>query len=206
MIRDIIAKIPSPVVEKYYGCGSPIPTGIDGLSVLDLGSGSGRDCYIAASLVGPKGSVTGLDMTDEQLDVAKAHVEEFCVDTLKYPKSNLRFEKGKCVCISLYLLRSSIYDNIHCTRLTLNMSIYVHCTQLTPLQGYIEYLDKANIEDESMDMVISNCVINLSPDKPKVIQGVYNALRNGGELYFSDVYADRRLSQEAKDNEVLWGE
>lgn len=64
------------------------------------------------------------------------------------------------------------------------------------LQGHIEYLGKAGIEPESVDIVVSNCVINLSPDKEKVIQGVYDSLRTGGELYFSDVYADRRLSDE----------
>ena len=61
--------IPSEVMEKFYGCGAPLPQGIDGLTVLDLGSGSGRDCYVAAALVGESGRVIGIDMTDEQIQV-----------------------------------------------------------------------------------------------------------------------------------------
>ena len=57
------------MLDKFYGCGAPLPAGIDGLTVLDLGSGSGRDCYAAAALVGEHGSVIGVDMTPEQLQV-----------------------------------------------------------------------------------------------------------------------------------------
>lgn len=58
-VRTILSRLPDEVVSKYYGCGSPLPQGIKGLRVLDLGSGSGRDCYVCAALVGPEGSVTG---------------------------------------------------------------------------------------------------------------------------------------------------
>ena len=61
--------------------------------MLDLGSGSGRDCYVASALVGPEGSVTGVDMTDGQLDVARKHADEFCTSTLGYPAPNMRFVK-----------------------------------------------------------------------------------------------------------------
>lgn len=165
LVVDIIKKIPQPIIDKYYGCGTPLPMGIEGSDVLDLGSGSGRDCYLAAALVGEKGSVIGIDMTDEQLEVAGNHVDEYCIDTLGYPKSNLSFKKG-----------------------------------------YIEFLEDAGIEKNSLDIVISNCVINLSPDKPRVIQGVYDALREGGEFYFSDVYCNRRLSKEIQEHDILLGE
>ena len=74
------------------GCGTPLPTSIDGLDVLDLGSGSGRDCYLAAAKVGPTGSVTGVDMTQEQLDEATEHVTDF-TKAMGYRKENLRFVK-----------------------------------------------------------------------------------------------------------------
>ncbi|RKP08595.1 putative methyltransferase [Thamnocephalis sphaerospora] len=162
-VTDAIALVPSEVNEKFYGCGAPLPAGIDGLTVLDLGSGSGRDCYIAAKLVGPKGRVIGVDMTDEQLDVARAHVNAFA--------ERLGWEP-----------------------------------QLEFRKGYIERIQEAGIEDGSIDIAISNCVVNLSPDKHAVLQGVYHALRSGGEFYFSDVYADRRLSKEARSHAVLVGE
>lgn len=164
-VKDIIRKIPSEINSKFYGCGTPIPMGIDGLNVLDLGSGSGRDCYIASALVGENGKVTGIDMTDEQLDVAKKYVDEFTTGTMGFPKPNLEFKKG-----------------------------------------YIENIAHAGVENESQDIVMSNCVINLSPDKPSVLKGCYDSLKFGGELYFSDVYVSRRLPQHVMDHEVLWGE
>ena len=69
-----MAKIPAEVMEKFYGCGAPLPQGIAGLTVLDLGSGSGRDCYVAAALVGEEGNVIGIDMTDEQIQVLDAQL------------------------------------------------------------------------------------------------------------------------------------
>lgn len=68
-IIDIMRKIPAEVMDKFYGCGAPLPLGIDGLKVLDLGSGSGRDAYVCAALVGEQGQVTGIDMTQEQIQV-----------------------------------------------------------------------------------------------------------------------------------------
>jgi len=164
-IRQYLKEVPKEVLVKFYGCGTPLPLGITGLRVLDLGSGSGRDCYVASRLVGENGSVTGIDMTPSQLEVANRHLEAYTRDVLKYSKPNMRF-----------------------------------------IQGEIEYLDKAGIPDESQDLVISNCVINLSPDKARVLQQVYRVLAPGGEMYFSDVYCDRRLPYELRTHPVLLGE
>eukprot|EP01083_Nonionella_stella_P213829 770878_1 len=163
-IREALKKIPNEINEKYYGCGSPLPFGINGLTVLDLGSGSGRDCYIASQLVGEHGQVIGIDMTDEQLEVARKFTDEFCTKQLNYKQSNLKF-----------------------------------------IKGYIEMLP-TYLEPESVDIIISNCVVNLSPRKDKVLSGAYKILREGGEFYFSDVYCDRRLSEEIRNHEVLVGE
>ncbi|ORX74397.1 hypothetical protein DL89DRAFT_15472 [Linderina pennispora] len=92
IIRDAIARVPQAVRDRFYGCGMPLPTGIDGLRVLDLGCGAGRDCYVAAKLVGPTGEVIGLDMTDEQLRVARDYVEDYS-RTLGF-QPHLRFVKG----------------------------------------------------------------------------------------------------------------
>mmetsp|Transcript_19752 Transcript_19752/g.64214 ORF Transcript_19752/g.64214 Transcript_19752/m.64214 type:complete len:401 (+) Transcript_19752:26-1228(+) len=164
-LREVLKDVPDEVKAKYYGCGSPTPLGIDGLRVLDLGSGSGRDCYVAAALVGESGSVTGVDMTVEQLEVARKHAAEYCTSTLRYKEPNMRF-----------------------------------------VEGYIEDLASAGVEDDSVDLIVSNCVINLSTDKSAVLSEAYRVLSNGGELYFSDVYCDRRLSDEARSHEILYGE
>lgn len=163
-VLGVFDKVPKEVLERFYGCGTPLPTSIEGLDVLDLGSGSGRDCYLAAALVGEEGSVTGIDMTDEQLQVARTHVEDF-TKSMGYAKPNLRFEKGM-----------------------------------------IEFIRDAGVKDGSMDLIISNCVVNLSPDKQKVIQGAWDALREGGELHFSDVYCDRRLPDHVRQHDVMLGE
>jgi len=164
LVQEVIRRVPEPVRAKFYGCGAPLPLGIEGLRVLDLGSGSGRDCYVCAALVGERGSVTGIDMTEEQLATAREHVDEW-TRALGYREPNMRF-----------------------------------------IRGEIEYLDRAGIADASVDLVISNCVINLSPDKPRVLREAYRVLADGGELYFSDVYCDRRLPDAVRKDKVLWGD
>lgn len=72
--------------------------------------------------------------------------------------------------------------------------------------GYIERLDELDIPDDSIDVIVSNCVINLSPDKRRVLEQVFRVLKPGGEMYFSDVYADRRIPDALRDDPVLYGE
>lgn len=163
-IMDALSLIHDEVQSKYYGCGLTIPNELEGLRILDLGSGSGRDCYIAAKLVGEKGEVVGVDMTDEQLDVAKKHID-YHTEKFGYKKSNVSFVKGN-----------------------------------------IEKLDELPFEAESFDLIISNCVINLASDKNKVLKDAFNLLKPGGEMYFSDVYSDRRIPQNLQEDQVLWGE
>jgi len=163
-IKDALSNIHDEVMAKYYGCGLTIPYELKGLKVLDLGSGSGRDCYIASQLVGQEGQVIGVDMTDVQLDVANRHID-YHTEKFGYKYSNVKF-----------------------------------------LKGNIEALDELNLEEGSFDLIISNCVINLATDKDKVLADVYKLLKPGGEMYFSDVYSDRRISQDLQDDPVLWGE
>lgn len=163
-LKTAMANIHDEVSAKYYGCGLVAPEELKGMRILDLGSGSGRDCYMLAQLVGEDGYVIGVDMTDAQLDVANEHID-WHRDKFGYAKSNVEFKKG-----------------------------------------YIEKLDELNLADNSFDIVISNCVINLSTDKTAVLNEVHRVLKPGGEFYFSDVYADRRVPQALVDDPVLYGE
>ncbi len=163
-LRDIVKEIEPEIVSKFYGCGSPIPQDLDGCTVLDLGCGTGRDVYIASRLVGESGQVIGVDMTTEQLDVARKHTDAQ-MKRFGFNRSNVRF-----------------------------------------LDGYIEDLATAGVEDNSVDVVISNCVINLSPDKRRVFSEIFRVLRPGGELYFSDIFADRRIPEAVANDQVLRGE
>jgi len=162
--RAILNEIDPEILNRFYGCGSPIPPVIDGCNVLDLGCGTGRDVYLASKLVGPKGFVIGVDMTDEQLAVARKHLHSQ-TKRFGFNEPNVLFK-----------------------------------------QGYIEDLAACGLEDESVDLVISNCVINLSPDKQRVFAEIFRVLKPGGELYFSDVFADRRMPDSLKNDPLLYGE
>ncbi len=163
-VSEVMPYIADEIKEKFYGCGSPIPPAIKGCTVLDLGCGTGRDVYIASKLTGPEGYVIGIDMTEEQLEVARRHID-LQMERFGYERPNVDFRKG-----------------------------------------YIEDLESAGIEDESVDIVISNCVINLSPDKDRVFREIFRVLKPGGELYFSDVFSGRRVPGHLRDDPVLLGE
>lgn len=163
-LREILKDIHDEVKDKFYGCGSPIPHALEGKTVLDLGSGTGRDCFILSKLVGPRGRVIGIDMTDEQIMVAERHID--------YHRQKFGF------------LKSNV--------------------QL--IKGYIEDLEEAGIKSESIDVVVSNCVVNLSPNKERVFSEIFRVLKPGGELYFSDVFSNRRIPKELTQDPVLVGE
>jgi len=163
-IRAILPLIADEIQDRFYGCGSPLPPLLEGMTLLDLGCGTGRDVYIASKLVGEKGCAIGVDMTTGQIETAIKYQEEQRV-RFEYKSSNVKF-----------------------------------------LTGYIEDLKSLGIEDNSVDVVISNCVINLSPAKELVFKEIYRVLKPGGELYFSDIFVDRRIPEPLTGDPVLRGE
>lgn len=110
-IKKALGKIHDEVLSKYYGCGLTIPTTLEGLDVLDLGSGAGRDCYLLSQLVGEKGSVVGVDMTPEQLEVANNH-KEFHREKFGYAKSNVEFRQGHIEALDKVGLNDEQFDLI----------------------------------------------------------------------------------------------
>lgn len=161
--REILAKISPEVLDKYYGCGSPIPDGLKDKVILDLGSGTGRDCFLASVLAGKNGKVIGVDMTDEQLEVANRAIS---YHKTTFPESSpIEYKKG-----------------------------------------LIEDLKSIGIEDNTIDVVISNCVINLSSDKQKVFNEIIRVLKEGGEVHISDIFTNLPLGKAARENKMLVGE
>ncbi|MGR3493140.1 MAG: methyltransferase domain-containing protein [Shimia sp.] len=163
-LKGVLSKVHDDVLMRYYGCGLIAPDALKGARILDLGCGAGRDVYALSALVGDEGLVVGVDMTDEQLDVARAH-QEFHRDAYGLSRVNTEFHKG-----------------------------------------FIETLHDLPLEPGSFDVIVSNCVVNLAQDKRAVLQGAYDLLKLGGEMYFSDVYADRRVPAAMARDEVLYGE
>ena len=161
-LKPLLARVHPEVSSRYYGCGLVCPPLLEGCRILDLGSGSGRDAYLLAQLVGASGEVVGVDMTPEQLDVARRH-QAFHAEQFGF--ANVRF-----------------------------------------LEGQIEALEALDLEPASFDVIVSNCVLNLSTDKPAVLRGAQRLLKPGGEFYFSDVYVDRRLPEAVQSHPVLYGE
>ncbi|MHB8764284.1 MAG: methyltransferase domain-containing protein [Deferrisomatales bacterium] len=163
-LRDILSLLAPEVVDRFTGCGSPIPEAIEGRRILDLGCGTGRDVFLCAALAGPRGFVMGLDREQELLAVARRHVES-TMERFGHPEPNVAFRKG-------------LFEN----------------------------LEGAGLEDEGFDVAISNRALNLVPDKLRVLREVFRVLKTGGEFYFSDVYADRRLPAEVVANPEIVAE
>lgn len=159
--RDLVSHIPQEVIDRFYGCGSPIAlAGISpGERVVDLGSGAGIDVFIAAKLTGPSGRAIGVDMTDRMLEVAEAN-RPLVAAALGYDA--VEFRKG--------------------------------------------FLEQIPLEDHSVDLVTSNCVINLSPDKPRVFEEIWRILKDHGRVVISDIVSERELPPRLKVNPELWGE
>ncbi|MEO8601071.1 MAG: methyltransferase domain-containing protein [bacterium] len=163
-IASRLANVHKDVVNRFFGCGFPIPHGLRGVTAVDLGCGTGRDVYVLAQLVGPDGHVHGVDMTEEQLVLAR-ETATWHADKFRFARPNTTFH-----------------------------------------HGYVEDLRALGLADGSVDVVISNCVVNLSPRKDLVLAEVFRVLKPGGELYVSDVFADRRLPPEIATDPVLYAE
>lgn len=163
-LKKVLSKVHDEVLTRYYGCGLIAPEELKGARILDLGCGAGRDVYALSQMVGEEGYVVGVDMTEEQLEVARRH-QDYHAEAFGYAASNVEFH-----------------------------------------QGYIEELDKLPLEAGTFDIIVSNCVLNLALDKPAVLRAAHRLLKPGGEMYFSDVYADRRIPESLRADPVLYGE
>ncbi len=159
--EEDLAHIPKEVVERFYGCGSPVADADirQGEKTLDLGSGAGIDVFIAARHVGPEGKAIGIDMTDEMLNVANEY-RPVVANNLGYDV--VEFHKG--------------------------------------------FLEEIPLEDKSVDLVTSNCVVNRSPDKKRVFFEMWRVLKDHGRIVIADIVSEEEVPPHQRKDPRLWGE
>ena len=193
---SLLDMLPDEIIDKDYGCGDPSRYVKQGDTVLDLGSGGGKICYMAAQLVGQTGSVIGVDMNDDMLTLARKYQQEMAA---RLCGNRVNFVKG------------NIQD------LALNVEALDEYLQKNPVRSAADYAalrlwessqcqDKPLIQDQSIDLVISNCVLNLVADEEKqqLVREIYRVLKPGGRVAISDIVSDREIPQHMKNDPELW--
>jgi ubiquinone/menaquinone biosynthesis C-methylase UbiE len=194
--KEYLKILPPEILERDYGCGDPSQFVRAGETVLDLGSGGGKICYIAAQIVGPQGKVIGVDMNDDMLDLARKYQDEMAE---KIGAPNVEFRKGKIQDLRLDLDEVDEYlrkNPIRSSADLLRLEEYSEALRLnTPL-----------IEDNSVDVVVSNCVLNLvrAEDRRQLFSEIFRVLKVGGRAAISDIVSDEEAPAHLKNNPELW--
>lgn len=188
--------IPAEVIEKDYGCGDPSKHLKPGETVLDLGSGTGKICFIASQVVGPQGRVIGVDMTDDMLEVARRNAP-IVAERVGY--ANVEFRKGRIQDLALDLE-------------ILDAELKKH--PITDAASYLAADDLAAdlrvkhplVVDESVDVVVSNCVLNLVDARMKrqLFDEIFRVLKKGGRAVISDIVSDEDVPEDMQRDPILW--
>ncbi len=194
--RRYLEIIPAEVIEKDYGCGDPSRYVRPGETVLDLGSGTGKICFIAAQVVGPQGHVIGVDMTDEMLEVARRNAP---VVAQKIGYANVEFRKGRIQDLALDLEKLDRELRQHpiadATSFLAAEELAADLRVRAPL-----------VATEAIDVVVSNCVLNLVEPRAKraLFEEIFRVLKKGGRAVISDIVADEPVPEALQQNPELW--
>ncbi|MCY4386421.1 MAG: methyltransferase domain-containing protein [Desulfurellaceae bacterium] len=188
--------IPEEILERDYGCGDPSQHLQPGETVLDLGSGAGKICYIAAQVVGAEGRVIGVDMTPEMLNVAEKYRHSIG-EQLGY--HNVEFHRGRIQDLRTNLNVADAYLRQH------------PVASLEDFQTFEAVMSEQRrqrplIADGCVDVVVSNCVLNLvqDADKRQLFGEIFRVLRQGGRTVISDIVADEPVPAHLKADPELW--
>jgi ubiquinone/menaquinone biosynthesis C-methylase UbiE len=188
--------IPQEVLERDYGCGDPSRYVREGDVVLDLGSGAGKICFIAAQIAGPKGAVIGLDSNEEMLSLARASAPQVA-EALGY--ANVQFRRGRIQDLALDLDALDAWLVEHPVR---------GVEELAALEKASERLRREStlIADASVDLVVSNCVLNLvrESDRSQLMDEIFRVLKVGGRIAISDIVSDEQVPDDLKADPELW--
>ncbi len=191
-----LSVIPDEIKERDYGCGDPSRFVREGDAVLDLGSGGGKVCYIAAQIVGPEGFVIGVDVNDEMLMLAEKYRRQIG-DEIGY--RNVEFRKGRIQDLRLDLRLVDSYLRENPIR---------SAGELADFENYCARIreERPLVADESVDVVLSNCVLNLvrPEDKEQLFNEMFRVVRRGGRISISDIVSDEDVPDELKHDPELW--
>ncbi len=188
--------IPTEVIERDYGCGDPSKHVKSGETVLDLGSGTGKICFIASQVVGPKGRVIGIDMTDNMLEVARRNAP---VVGAAIGYHNVEFRKGRIQDLSL---------NLELLEEELKAAPIIGANSFVEAEELADHLrgNAPLVEDDSIDVVVSNCVLNLVSKKNRrqMFEEIHRVLKVGGRAVISDIVCDEEVPEELQTDLNLW--
>ena len=188
--------IPQEVVERDYGCGDPSKWLQAGETVLDLGSGTGKICFIASQVVGKEGRVLGVDMTDDMLEVARKNAP-IVAERIGY--ENVSFHKGRI-------------EDLALDREVLDARLREHPVRseqdLSEIESWsaTERSQRPMIASDSVDVVVSNCVLNLvDPDRKRIMfEEIFRVLNRGGRAVISDIVSDEEIPAHMAEDPELW--
>ena len=188
--------IPDEILEKDYGCGDPSRYVRQGDMVLDLGSGSGKACYIIAQIVGAEGKVIGVDFNPPMLDLARKY-QRTIGEKLGY--HNVDFRRGKI---------QDLTTNLELVDQYLRQNPVGSAADLGRLEEFQNTIrrDQPLVADESIDVIVSNCVLNLvrPEDKKQLFAEMYRVLKTGGRVAIADIVSDESVPEHLAKDPNLW--
>ena len=188
--------IPAEVIQRDYGCGDPSQHVRPGETVLDLGSGTGKICFIASQVVGPAGKVIGVDMTDDMLDVARRNAP---VVAASAGFANVEFRKGRIQDLALDL--EALDEELAACPVSDSNSFLRALDLAADLR-----VRRPLIASDSIDVVVSNCVLNLvdQRDRRQLFDEIFRVLKTGGRAVISDIVSDEMVPDELQKDPELW--